>query len=66
LLTLLGYSLVRLLVDGFLDQSDLLGGVRVSQIFALIVALGAMLLLARGERAEDGDSIHNTSTTGDE
>ena len=46
---MLGYSLMRLITDGFVAESALIGGVRVSQLIALLVALGATLQLARSE-----------------
>lgn len=48
LLAILGYSLIRLITDGFLAESELIGGMRVSQIVALAVALVTVLLLAAG------------------
>jgi prolipoprotein diacylglyceryltransferase len=50
LLAILGYSLIRLISDGFLAESALLGGLRVSQIVALTVALISVLLLAAESR----------------
>jgi phosphatidylglycerol:prolipoprotein diacylglycerol transferase len=47
LLALLGYSLLRLVVDGFLDNGRLIGDFRVSQVVALLVALASSLLLTR-------------------
>jgi len=52
LLVALGYSLVRLFADGFVDRTPLLGEFRVSQIVALIAALGITLLLAGGEKSK--------------
>jgi phosphatidylglycerol:prolipoprotein diacylglycerol transferase len=46
-LAVLGYSLTRLITDGFLAETGLVGGMRVSQIVALLVALAAVLFLAR-------------------
>jgi phosphatidylglycerol:prolipoprotein diacylglycerol transferase len=59
---ILGYSLIRLITDAFLADATLLGGVRVSQVVALLVALVAALLLARrGEnrstKLEDDSSL---------
>ena len=45
--SLLGYSLVRLIADGFLADVPAVGSVRVSQLFALGGALVACLILAR-------------------
>jgi phosphatidylglycerol:prolipoprotein diacylglycerol transferase len=47
--TILGYSLIRLFTDGFVAESNLIGGVRVSQLVALAVALITILLLARNQ-----------------
>ena len=52
LLVALGYSLVRLFTDGFVDRVPLIGEFRASQIVALIAALGVTLLLARGEKSK--------------
>ena len=52
LLVVLGYSLVRLLIDGFRDGMDLIGPFRASQVIALIVALICALLLARSAAAD--------------
>lgn len=46
-LAVLGYSLIRLFTDGFVVATNLIGGIRVSQIVALAVALVSVLLLAR-------------------
>ncbi|MDI9546862.1 MAG: prolipoprotein diacylglyceryl transferase [Chloroflexota bacterium] len=56
LLAVLGYSLMRLFVDGFRDGMDLIGSMRAAQVIALIVALACAALLARrpkdaGERS---------------
>ena len=48
---LLGYSLVRLVADAYLDGADLIAGFRTSQVLALIGALVAALLLARRDPA---------------
>lgn len=50
LLTILGYSLIRLIVDGFVADSALIGTIRVSQLIAFVAALAAVLLLARAPR----------------
>jgi phosphatidylglycerol:prolipoprotein diacylglycerol transferase len=47
LVSLLGYSLLRLLTDGFVDSSALIGPFRVSQVAALLVALASSFALAR-------------------
>ena len=44
----LGYSLLRLFVDGFRDGMGLVGTFRISQVIALAVALVCVALLARG------------------
>jgi phosphatidylglycerol:prolipoprotein diacylglycerol transferase len=44
---ILGYSLIRLVTDGFLAEAAQLGNLRVSQIIALAVALIVLLLLAK-------------------
>jgi phosphatidylglycerol:prolipoprotein diacylglycerol transferase len=49
-LAVLGYSLIRLITDGFLAESALTNGMRVSQVVALVVALVTVLLLARESR----------------
>lgn len=49
---ILGYSLIRVITDGFLADSALIGGMRVSQIVALVVALVCVLLLARRPQSE--------------
>ena len=48
---ILGYSLLRLFVDGFRDWMELAGPFRISQIIALLVALGCVVLLARGSES---------------
>jgi prolipoprotein diacylglyceryltransferase len=63
LLAVLGYSLIRLIVDGFRVESALIGGVRVSQIVALAVGLVAVLLLAR-DRRKNGVDSEESSTSG--
>jgi phosphatidylglycerol:prolipoprotein diacylglycerol transferase len=64
LLTVLGYSLLRLITDGFLVDVSLINGMRVSQVVALAVALVAVLLLARGARtnAPEADAEEGTET----
>lgn len=47
LLAVLGYSLLRLITDSFVDNGVLIGGFRRSQIVALIAALAASFALAR-------------------
>lgn len=47
LMGVLGYSLLRLFTDAYLEGGELLQGLRVSQLTALGVALIAALLLAR-------------------
>ncbi len=47
----LGYSLLRLFLDGFRDNALLTGQYRLSQITALAVALLCLGLLARGDSA---------------
>ncbi|MCB0142220.1 MAG: prolipoprotein diacylglyceryl transferase [Caldilineaceae bacterium] len=47
LFSLFGYSLVRLMADGFLAEPLLLGQVRATQALALVGCLSAALLLAR-------------------
>ena len=58
LLALLGYSLIRLITDGFRAESALLGGIRVSQLVAFGVALVTVLLIARGSAAK----VHGVET----
>ena len=41
-----GYALLRLLADGFLADAATISGIRVSQLIALAVALGAVLMLS--------------------
>jgi phosphatidylglycerol:prolipoprotein diacylglycerol transferase len=57
LLAILGYSLVRLVTDGFLAEATLLGGMRTSQVVALAVALVVVLLLARVGKAAPASNI---------
>ncbi len=47
LMAVLGYSLLRLVTDGFVDNSQLVGAFRRSQVLALVAALAASLILAR-------------------
>ncbi|MEZ4637277.1 MAG: prolipoprotein diacylglyceryl transferase [Caldilineaceae bacterium] len=47
LLSLLGYGLVRLISDAFVDGAALLGTLRVSQVTAFALALAAAWLLSR-------------------
>ncbi|MEZ4658508.1 MAG: prolipoprotein diacylglyceryl transferase [Caldilineaceae bacterium] len=47
LFALFGYSLTRLVADGFLAEPLLIGDVRATQLVALLGCLGAALLLAR-------------------
>jgi phosphatidylglycerol:prolipoprotein diacylglycerol transferase len=47
LLAGLGYALIRLFTDAFVDEPALLGSLRRSQVFALAAALLFTLLLAR-------------------
>jgi phosphatidylglycerol---prolipoprotein diacylglyceryl transferase len=65
LLSLLGYSLIRLISDGFLADAPTLGGVRTSQLVALAVALVVVLLLARDSRATP-TITENSSTVGED
>ncbi|MEZ4709662.1 MAG: prolipoprotein diacylglyceryl transferase [Caldilineaceae bacterium] len=46
LIALFGYSLTRLIADGFLAEPMLIGDVRATQLLALIGGLGAAYLLA--------------------
>ncbi|MEX1019943.1 MAG: prolipoprotein diacylglyceryl transferase family protein, partial [Litorilinea sp.] len=57
LLAALGYSLIRLLADGFLAEAQLIGPIRLSQLLALVVALASSWLLAH--------TSTNTSTNTD-
>lgn len=57
LATILGYSLIRLVTDGFVADSSTISGLRISQIVALGVALICALLLARQPTApQSGDT----------
>jgi phosphatidylglycerol---prolipoprotein diacylglyceryl transferase len=47
LVAVLGYSLIRLIADGFLAEAQLIGPFRVSQVIALLAALSAAWGLAR-------------------
>ncbi|MCC6166112.1 MAG: prolipoprotein diacylglyceryl transferase [Caldilineaceae bacterium] len=47
LMAVLGYSLLRLVTDSFVDNVELIGAFRRSQIVALAVALAASFALAR-------------------
>ena len=46
-LSVLGYSLLRLITDAFMETEALLGSLRLSQVLALLAALVATLALAR-------------------
>ncbi|MBX3052050.1 MAG: prolipoprotein diacylglyceryl transferase [Caldilineaceae bacterium] len=52
-----GYALLRLLADGFLADAATISGIRISQLVALAVALGAVMLLSGSafEEAEGQD-----------
>lgn len=65
---ILGYSLIRLVTDGFLAEAALLGNLRVSQIVALAVALVVVLLLARNgdNRPEPPQEIEEIPTVEEE
>ena len=65
---ILGYSLIRLVTDGFLAETTLLGNLRVSQIIALAVALVALLLLAKNNamRPPNPSQIDETSSAEEE
>jgi prolipoprotein diacylglyceryltransferase len=56
---ILGYSLIRVITDGFVAESAIIGGMRVSQMMALVVALVSVLLLAR--RPENRTETRNES-----
>ncbi len=60
--TALAYALLRLGADGFAADAGLLGSVRVTQVAALIVALGAAGVLARGA----GGAVHGQTSGGQE
>lgn len=47
LMAVLGYSLLRLITDSFVDNAELIGGFRRSQVIALLAALATSLALAR-------------------
>lgn len=47
LATILGCALVHIIADGFVESTNLLAGLRISQIVALLIALIATWLLAR-------------------
>jgi prolipoprotein diacylglyceryltransferase len=49
----LGYSLARLIADGFVADAPMVGTVRSSQVVALIAALLFTALLARGDRSSN-------------
>lgn len=55
LLSVLSYSLIRLFTDGFLAESALIGGLRVSQLVALLVALVSVLLLANESKRHNAN-----------
>ncbi len=61
---ILGYSLLRLFVDGFRDGMNLVGQFRISQIVALIVALVCVALLARGAVREQDDGAQSIAQEG--
>jgi phosphatidylglycerol:prolipoprotein diacylglycerol transferase len=54
LLAVLGYSLVRLVSDAYVESEALIGSFRQSQVAALLAALAASLALARGPGARQG------------
>jgi phosphatidylglycerol:prolipoprotein diacylglycerol transferase len=62
LLAILGYSLLRLVTDGFLAETALIGGFRLSQVVALAVALVVVLMLASGSRATPPNHVEGGST----
>lgn len=59
---ILGYSLLRLFVDGFRDGMGLIGPLRVSQLVALVVALICVALLARRASADPTANEQVSST----
>jgi phosphatidylglycerol:prolipoprotein diacylglycerol transferase len=54
---ILGYSVIRLITDGFVAESTLIGGMRVSQLVALVVALVTVLLLAGGRNRQGASPV---------
>lgn len=66
LLALLGYSLIRLFTDSFLAETPHIGGIRISQLLALAVALVVALLLAQGNKTLPPKSTEGNSVTSDE
>jgi phosphatidylglycerol:prolipoprotein diacylglycerol transferase len=63
LLAALGYALIRLFSDGFVDRAALIGPFRISQVFALAAALALSLLLARGATRQPAANHLPASTT---
>jgi phosphatidylglycerol:prolipoprotein diacylglycerol transferase len=63
LLAILGYSLIRLVADGFLAETALIGSFRLSQAVALAVALVVVLMLARGSRETPPNSVKGDSAS---
>jgi prolipoprotein diacylglyceryltransferase len=57
LLAGLGYSLLRLLTDTFMDKAALIGGFRISQVIALSAALTFSLLLAQQNTPSTRSSV---------
>jgi len=54
-----GYALLRLLADGFLADAATIGGIRISQLIALAVALGVTLFLS-GAKPPDTGAVENS------
>jgi prolipoprotein diacylglyceryltransferase len=64
LLAALGYALIRLFTDGFVDRAGLIGPFRISQVLALAAALALTLLLARGAaRQQTANHLPESITT---
>jgi phosphatidylglycerol:prolipoprotein diacylglycerol transferase len=57
---ILGYSLLRLFVDGFRDGMEMAGSFRISQVLALTVALVCIVLLARGSNSLGAQTPEHT------
>jgi phosphatidylglycerol:prolipoprotein diacylglycerol transferase len=64
-LAILGYSLSRLIIDGFRAESAVLGGMRISQISALVVALVVVVILAGEKRVPHDENQEISSPEAD-
>jgi phosphatidylglycerol:prolipoprotein diacylglycerol transferase len=63
LIAALGYAVIRLFTDGFVDNAALIGPFRISQVLAFVAALALALLLARGAARQQMANHAPTTTT---